>query len=37
MGGFMGIGIESTIIMTNLTIRESMEIYSDIEEKNECC
>ena len=29
----MDIGIGSMVIMTNLTIGEFMEIYSDIEEK----
>ena len=37
MGGFMDIGIEPTVIMTNLTIGEFMVIYCDIEEKNEYC
>ena len=34
MDGFIDFGIEPTIIMTNLTILEFMEIYSDIEDKN---
>ena len=31
MDGFIDFGIEPTVIMTNLTILEFMEIYSDIE------